>query len=172
MKKLVMLALFALLASGCSSKGTTKPEAAGSTPSLSGGASAEGGTGAGGTGGEGGTGKAGGEGVPADRVVYFDFDKSEIRPDTRAVLEQHSAYLNAHPTNIRLEGHADERGSREYNLALGEKRADSVKRTFTILGVPDSLMTTLSYGEERPIDKGHNEAAWQLNRRVEIIYTQ
>ena len=112
------------------------------------------------------------EGAPTERVIYFDFDRSEIRPDARAVLEQHAAFLNGRSTNIRLEGHADERGSREYNLALGERRADSVKRTLTILGVPDSLMTTLSYGEERPMDKGHNETAWQMNRRVEIIYTQ
>lgn len=167
------LAILVLLVSGCSSKGGAKSDAAGTTPSLSGSAQAgelggEGGSGGAGSGGATGT----SEGAPTERVIYFDFDRSEIRPDARAVLEQHAAFLSNRSTNVRLEGHADERGSREYNLALGERRAESVKRTLTILGVPDSLVTTLSYGEERPMDKGHNETAWQVNRRVEIIYTQ
>lgn len=168
------LAILGLLISGCSSKGGAKTDAAGTTPSLSGAAQAGELGGEGGAGGMGGAGGATGtsEGAPTERVIYFDFDRSEVRPDARAVLEQHAAFLNNRSTNIRLEGHADERGSREYNLALGERRAEAVKRTLTILGVPESLVTTLSYGEERPMDKGHNETAWQVNRRVEIVYTQ
>lgn len=110
-------------------------------------------------------------GAPAERIIYFDFDKSDIRGDARGVLERNAAYLTSNPsTPIRLEGHADERGSREYNLGLGERRADSVKRTLGIMGIPEQQITTLSYGEERPADAGHNEGAWQRNRRVEIIY--
>ena len=171
-RSLVVLVLLAMVIafSGCSSKGKPKDEAGpGGTPGISG----TGGTGQ--PGGEGPGGASGGtgaqvSGMPSERLVYFDYDRSDIRPDARGVLEAHAAFLAAHPTNIRLEGHADERGSREYNLALGERRAESVKRTLVIMGVTESLMNSLSYGKERPIDSGHNEAAWQRNRRVEIIY--
>lgn len=171
-RSLVVLILLAMVIafSGCSSKGKPKDEGGpGSTPGISG----TGGTGQpGGEGPGGASGSTGAQvsGMPSERLVYFDYDRSDIRPDARAVLEAHAAFLAAHPTNIRLEGHADERGSREYNLALGERRAESVKRTLVIMGVTESLMNTLSYGKERPIDSGHNEAAWQRNRRVEIIY--
>lgn len=110
-------------------------------------------------------------GAPAERIIYFDFDKSDIRGEARGVLERNAAYLTNNPsTPIRLEGHADERGSREYNLGLGERRAESVKRTLGIMGISEQQITTLSYGEERPADPGHGEGAWQRNRRVEIIY--
>jgi len=110
-------------------------------------------------------------GAPAERIIYFDFDKSDIRGDARSVLERNAAYLTSNPsTPIRLEGHADERGAREYNLGLGERRAESIKRTLGIMGIPEQQVTTLSYGEERPANPGHSENAWQHNRRVEIIY--
>ncbi|EIJ42821.1 peptidoglycan-associated lipoprotein [Beggiatoa alba B18LD] len=109
--------------------------------------------------------------APADRIVFFDYDRSDIRPEGRNLLEEHARFLSANPTAaVRLEGHADERGSREYNLALGERRAESVKRMLTILGVSADRLTTLSYGEERPLDLGNNESSWQRNRRVELVY--
>ncbi|ALG67402.1 peptidoglycan-associated lipoprotein Pal [Beggiatoa leptomitoformis] len=109
--------------------------------------------------------------APADRIVFFDYDRSDIRPEGRNLLEEHARFLSANPTmTIRLEGHADERGSREYNLALGERRAESVKRMMTILGISADRLTTLSYGEERPLDLGNGESSWQRNRRVELVY--
>jgi len=109
--------------------------------------------------------------IPSERVVYFDYDSDLIRSEARTLLEAHAAYLSANPNvKIRLEGHADERGSREYNLALGERRAEAVKRMLNILGTYDGQLETLSYGEENPISWDHNERSWQLNRRVEFIY--
>ncbi|MDX1696399.1 MAG: peptidoglycan-associated lipoprotein Pal [Ketobacteraceae bacterium] len=104
-------------------------------------------------------------------TVYFDFDKSTIRPDAYDVLKAHAAYLSANPSvTARLEGHADERGTREYNLALGERRANSVANYLTANGASSSQLQVVSYGEERPVAEGHNEAAWAKNRRVEIKY--
>ncbi len=109
--------------------------------------------------------------TPMQKILYFDFDRSDIRADQRALVESHARYLLAHPMlKVRLEGHADERGSREYNLALGERRAQAVYRYFSISGIAAARMTTLSYGEEYPLASGHNENAWSQNRRVEIIY--
>jgi len=109
--------------------------------------------------------------IPNERVIYFDFDSDLIRSEARAVLEAHAAYLSAHSNvRIRLEGHADERGSREYNLALGERRAEAVKRMLNILGTYDEQLETLSYGEENPVAWEHSEESWQMNRRVEFIY--
>jgi len=110
-------------------------------------------------------------GLPSQRIIYFDYDSSDIRPESRLVLEQHAAYLRANPmVNMRLEGHADERGTREYNLALGEQRGLAVQNILSILGVAVSQLAVLSYGEEIPAELGGGEAAWQLNRRVELIY--
>lgn len=109
--------------------------------------------------------------IPSQRVIYFDYDSDLIRDDARTIMEGHAAYLVANNgVKIRLEGHADERGSREYNLALGERRAESVKHMLNILGVQDGQMQTLSYGEENPSASGHEESSWQQNRRVEFIY--
>jgi peptidoglycan-associated lipoprotein len=106
-------------------------------------------------------------------VIHFDYDRSDIRDSDRAVLDAHGRYLAANPgVSVRLEGHADERGSREYNLALGERRAQAVERYLGILGVSDSQMNLLSYGEEKPLAFGKDEYSWQQNRRVEIIYPQ
>lgn len=110
-------------------------------------------------------------GMPAKRTVYFDFDKSDITAETRAVIEQHAKYLAGNgKARVKLEGHCDERGSREYNLGLGERRAKAVQQVLTLLGVSASQIETVSYGEERPAAEGHDESAWSLNRRVEFIY--
>lgn len=104
-------------------------------------------------------------------VFYFDFDKSIVRPDARDALSKHAQYLVAHPeAHVVLEGHTDERGTREYNMALGERRAKAVARYLTIQGVAASQIETVSFGEEVPVAFGHDEASWQLNRRVEIRY--
>ena len=110
-------------------------------------------------------------GLLGKRRVYFAFDSSAIDSDSRAVIEAHAAHLVANPgTKLVLEGHADERGTREYNLALGERRAQAVERMMRTLGVAANRIKTTSYGEEKPVALDHNESAWQLNRRVEIIY--
>jgi peptidoglycan-associated lipoprotein len=105
------------------------------------------------------------------RVIYFEYDSSEVLPAYREVLEAHSSYLVQNPNmTMSLEGHADERGSREYNLALGERRSQSTKRLMMLLGPTSSQIRTTSYGEERPVADGHDEGSWSQNRRVEIIY--
>ena len=107
----------------------------------------------------------------ATRTIYFDFDSSEIKSEYNAVVEAHAEYLANHPNvSVTLEGNADERGSREYNLALGERRAKAVKQQMTLLGAGADQIHVTSYGEERPAVEGHNEAAWSKNRRVEIVY--
>lgn len=107
----------------------------------------------------------------AVRIIYFEYDSSDVKFEDRATVEAHAAYLIANPnTNMTLEGHADERGSREYNLALGERRAQTVERQMTLLGASPSQIRTVSYGEERPAIDNHDEYSWSQNRRVEIIY--
>jgi peptidoglycan-associated lipoprotein len=107
----------------------------------------------------------------ATRIIYFEYDSSDIRPEFRSTVEAHGAFMAANPNVVvTLEGHADERGSREYNLALGERRAESVRRQMAILGASGSQFRVVSYGEERPAIDGHDEYAWSQNRRVEIIY--
>lgn len=108
----------------------------------------------------------------ATRIVYFDLDSSDIRDEDRSIVEAHATYLAAHPqARLRLEGHADERGSREYNIALGERRTNGVRQLMGLFGVDEQQLTSISYGEERPAALGHEESAWQLNRRVELEYT-
>jgi peptidoglycan-associated lipoprotein len=105
------------------------------------------------------------------RIIYFEYNSDEIRSEYRSTIEAHASYLSQNPnTTITLEGHADERGSREYNLALGESRALSIKQQLLILGASSSQVRLVSYGEERPAVDGHDESAWQQNRRVEILY--
>lgn len=105
------------------------------------------------------------------RILYFEYDSSDVLPAYREVLEAHANYLAQNPNvSIALEGHADERGTREYNLALGERRAQSVKSQMLVFGPQGSQIRTTSYGEERPVSDGHDEQAWSQNRRVEIIY--
>jgi len=105
------------------------------------------------------------------RVIYFDYDISEIRTDYQDVVAAHGGYLAANPdVKVTVEGHCDERGSREYNIALGERRANAVKRLFLSQGASERQIITISYGEERPADMGSHEAAWAKNRRVELTY--
>jgi len=107
----------------------------------------------------------------AKRRVYFAFDSSAVDEENRAIVEAHAAYLAANKNiKVVLEGHADERGTREYNLALGERRAQAVERMVKVLGVTPDRIKNVSYGEEKPVAMDHNDAAWALNRRVEIIY--
>lgn len=107
------------------------------------------------------------------RVVFFEFDSSEIKDDARPVIEAHAAYLAERPKmSITLEGHADERGSREYNLALGERRAKAVQQIMQIKGVSSRQLNVVSFGEERPIALGHDESDWAQNRRVELVYSK
>ena len=106
-----------------------------------------------------------------EKVIYFDFDSSEIRPEFLPTLRAHADYLiNTPSARLILEGHCDERGSREYNIALGERRANAVRRFLEAEGVSPLQLETISYGEERPAVPGHNEAAWAKNRRVELVY--
>jgi len=105
------------------------------------------------------------------RIVYFDFDSSAIRADSQSVVAAHAKYLAANPQQkVRLEGHADERGSREYNIGLGERRGQAVRRALLLQGVAELQLSTVSYGEERPAAAGSDEQAYALNRRVEIVY--
>ncbi len=109
--------------------------------------------------------------MPPVRVIYFDYDSSAVPLDSNALIHAHARFLQANPgREATLEGHADERGSREYNLALGEQRARAVKQQLVVLGVDPAQLITVSYGEERPAVAGHDQEAWRLNRRVEFAY--
>ena len=106
------------------------------------------------------------------RVVYFDLDRTEIKPEFSAQITCHAAYLRQFPNaRVTFEGNADERGTREYNLGLGERRGNAVQSAISAAGASMGQLTVVSYGEERPVDRGHDEAAWAKNRRVEIVYT-
>ena len=105
--------------------------------------------------------------------IYFDFDKSELKPEARAVLVKKAEWLRKNPNHtVRIEGHCDERGTNEYNLALGERRAIAAWKFLNALGISGDRMSTISYGEEKPADPGHNEAAWAKNRRDEFKITK
>lgn len=106
----------------------------------------------------------------ATSVLYFDYDSSEIRPEYTSVIAAQGKRLAANPAmKLRLEGHTDERGSPEYNIALGERRAQAVRRALMLQGAADGQVVTVSYGEERPAVEGSDESAWSKNRRVEIL---
>ena len=118
-------------------------------------------------------GQGGGASAPAGvaRVIYFDFDSSEIRPEFVPVIAAHAHALARNASiRVRLEGHTDERGSPEYNIGLGERRAQAVRRALLLQGVAESQVATVSYGEERPAVTGQTEASWAKNRRVEFVY--
>lgn len=107
----------------------------------------------------------------SQRTVYFAFDSSDIREEDMDILESHAAFLMDHPDQqIMVQGHTDERGSPEYNLALGERRAAAVKRVLVINGVGDEQVQVTSYGEEMPVEMGSDEEAWSQNRRAELVY--
>ena len=109
--------------------------------------------------------------VLAERVIYFDFDSSKVGDDYIELVKHHGKYLAANPkAQLRLEAHTDERGTREYNVALADRRAQSVERLLIFQGASSDQLTLISYGEEKPVSLGHDEAAWHLNRRAELVY--
>ncbi len=109
--------------------------------------------------------------VLSKRSVYFEFDSFVVEDKYKALIEAHAKYLSNNRTaKITLQGHTDERGSREYNIALGQKRAEAVKRVLILMGAQEVVIETVSYGKEKPKREGHDEAAWAENRRVDIVY--
>jgi peptidoglycan-associated lipoprotein len=180
MKKIVSIAcLFAAAAllAGCPKKATTvEPPTAGSQVPGAGGAS---GSEAGSTttsplGGDAAAmagGPGGGPNASVGRIIYFDFDKSDIKPEFAGVISGNAQFLAAHPgAKLKLEGNTDERGTREYNIGLGERRAQAVRRALLLQGASENQLATVSFGAERPAVEGDDEAAWAKNRRVELDY--
>jgi peptidoglycan-associated lipoprotein len=109
--------------------------------------------------------------ILSKRSVYFDFDSNVVKDEFRPLVQAHARYMTEHrDARARIEGNCDERGSREYNLALGQRRAEAVKKIMTVLGVQDNRIETISFGEEKPVAMGHDEAAWAKNRRADIKY--
>jgi peptidoglycan-associated lipoprotein len=109
----------------------------------------------------------------AKRSIYFDFDSYAVRDDYQPLLQQHSQYLKSHPErHVLIQGNTDERGTSEYNLALGQKRAEAVRRAMSLLGVADSQMEAVSLGKEKPQATGHDESSWAQNRRADLAYQQ
>jgi peptidoglycan-associated lipoprotein len=109
--------------------------------------------------------------ILSKRSVFFDYDSNAVKDEYRNVVQAHSRYMgDKSDSKIRIEGNCDERGSREYNLALGQRRAESVKKMMTVLGVTDGRIETVSFGEEKPMAPGHDESAWSQNRRADIKY--
>jgi peptidoglycan-associated lipoprotein len=112
-------------------------------------------------------------GVLAKRSVYYAFDRSDVAAEYRPLVEAHAKYLREHPgASITIQGNTDERGSREYNLALGQRRAEGVMKMMTLLGTSDRQIEAVSFGEEKPNAAGHDEAAWAQNRRSDIVYAR
>ena len=104
--------------------------------------------------------------------IYFDFDKYDLRTDARTTLDRKASFLNQNSSiRVQVEGHCDERGTNEYNMALGERRANAAKQYLTTAGISAGRLSTISYGEERPLDPGHTEAAWARNRRAHFVIT-
>jgi peptidoglycan-associated lipoprotein len=168
--KLLILGLLALILVGCGSKDTVPdPDP---TDTVPGGDSSDSGDYAD-------DGLMGGEDIIYEpttsemgNIVFFDYDSSELRAEDTDIVASHARQLSMNPNlTVRLEGHADERGSREYNIGLGERRAQTVRRLLLIQGASASQVSTVSFGEERPAAEGSNEAAYAQNRRVEIVYT-
>ena len=109
----------------------------------------------------------------AKRSIYFDFDSYAVRDDYQPLLQQHAQYLKSHPDrHVLIQGNTDERGTSEYNLALGQKRAEAVRRAMSLLGVADTQMEAVSLGKEKPQATGHDEESWAQNRRADLVYQQ
>jgi peptidoglycan-associated lipoprotein len=154
---------FAVVMAGCSSGGETKTDAGAKPVDNGGGIATNQGYGNTNTG-------TTTTGDLSAHSVYFDFDKSDIKPDSLGVVASWATYLSANPTaKVRLEGNTDERGTREYNIGLGERRANAVAQALEAKGVSASQLTTVSYGKERPVALGHDEASWGQNRRVDLV---
>ncbi len=112
------------------------------------------------------------EGLLARRIIYFEFNQAKISDDDREFISAHANYLSANSSvSVVLEGHADERGTREYNLSLGERRAKAVMQLLLLQGASKSQIQVISFGEERPVELGHDESSWSKNRRVELLYS-
>lgn len=163
MKSIAILAVVFGLATGCSSNKPTEDTTAAIEPTET----VESGLGVGDTGVD-----VVEEDPLADLATtfYFEFDSAVLKPEARAALTAYAEYFSNTPSTVRLEGHADERGSREYNMALGERRANAVRDYLILQGVSRSSIETVSYGEERPSEVGSNEYSWSKNRRVELQY--
>jgi peptidoglycan-associated lipoprotein len=170
----------AVLLAGCPKKNTThEPPVAGTqVPGSSSTSPGQGGASTstsplGGEGGAMGAGQGGdAAGALAGKVIYFDFDKSDIKPEFAGIITANARNLSSHPNlKLKLEGNTDERGTREYNIGLGERRAQAVRRALMLQGVAESQLSTVSFGAERPAVEGDDEAAWAKNRRVELVYT-
>jgi peptidoglycan-associated lipoprotein len=178
MKQIALCILAAAVAAGCASKDPKEASVSDISKGASAGSAGTAGGAAGSstaqdnrgaiTGAEGDRGNA----MLAKRSVYFDYDSNSVKDEYRGLVQAHSRALTTgkRDAQVRIEGNADERGSREYNLALAQRRAESVKRVMTVLGVSDNRIETISYGEEKPKATGHDEAAWAENRRADIRY--
>ena len=167
------IAIGVLMLAGCGKKPTTVPDDAGSTAAGQGETGAAAGEGQVGEGRDlpGASGAAGGGPAGVANVIYFDFDRSDIRPEYASLITSHAKFLaSSGSVKIRVEGHTDERGSREYNIALAERRAQAVRSALMLQGAGDAQLTTVSYGEERPSVAGSDESAYEKNRRVELVY--
>jgi peptidoglycan-associated lipoprotein len=183
MKRMISIACLlagAALLAGCPKKPTTiQPPTAGtqvgesSSTAPAGGASTNGSPFGSDNGANGGAHGVGGDGGRASgrQVIYFDFDKSEIKPEFAEIVRSNAQNLTGHPNlKLKLEGNTDERGTREYNIGLGERRAQAVRRALMLQGVAETQLTTVSFGAERPAAEGDDESAWAQNRRVELVY--
>lgn len=174
--RIVGIAGLLIILAGCGgTAGTAVDDGPGAAPGVAGGASAsgldDGGIAPGGAFEEDYGQTAGGAAALDNRVIYFGYDDADIDAASLEMLEAHGAYLAENVgTAVRLEGHADERGSREYNIGLGERRAQAVRQILLLQGVTGTQISSVSYGEERPAVLGSDEEAWSLNRRVELIY--
>ncbi|MGE5169996.1 MAG: peptidoglycan-associated lipoprotein Pal [Rudaea sp.] len=181
MRNILLVAIIAVAVAGCSTTPTTEAPVedrgtAGAT--APGGAGAE--TGGAQSGGVTGSQLGGAQGAAAlrdpnsilsKRSIYFDFDSFVVKDEFRPLVEAHARYLQQNRNaRMTIQGNTDERGSREYNIALGQKRADAVKRMMLLLGATDNQIETVSFGEERPKNSGHDESAWAENRRDDIVY--
>jgi peptidoglycan-associated lipoprotein len=167
---IILMVAVALSSAGCSSK---KPKPGPSSQTEVGADAAGAGSDAANAGNVGSDDETAGPqgGLLAKRIIYFDFDSSDIKGEGTDVIAAHSKYLASHAgTRVRLEGNTDARGSREYNIGLGERRAQAVRRALLLQGATEAQLATVSYGAERPAVAGNDEAAWSKNRRVEIVY--
>lgn len=178
MKRYLMVAALAAVLAGCGSNVKLDPPIQGSGADAT--ATQGAGAGAAGAGagqsavthvqaGPAGADAAGPAGV--GRVIYFDFDSFTVKPEYQGLVDQHARFLQGNRgRSVAVEGHTDERGSREYNLALGQKRAEAVRRALTLVGATDAQIEAVSFGEEKPAAMGASEDAYSQNRRVEIRY--
>lgn len=168
-------------ASGAASSGAASATSGGSSNNSSGNATSAGNSGGAGSsmtnGGGSAAGTAGGVTkpgmLPTDLKIFFDYDRSEIKAEFRALLQAHVSYLAANPAaKVTIEGHCDERGTREYNLALGERRAHAIQQFLVLQGAGKDQVKTVTFGEERPDAAGHDESAWKFNRRAVFTYAK